>query len=159
MGVVKTASESNLEETVLPSEEANYSLQGHAGKGAQNFILSFTIKVTRAPARAAPGRNLSEDKCAFSPVSSNTDQGRRGLLSFARSLIRSFIRSLLRSRASGTGIRTARYTALKAMWRAAHTRARLLTGVWRYRYTARGTLVLAVCRHRSTIGKIRSSAP
>jgi len=33
MGVVKTASESILEETVVPSEEANYSLQGHAGKG------------------------------------------------------------------------------------------------------------------------------
>jgi len=32
MGVVKTASESILEETVVPSEEANYSLQGHAGK-------------------------------------------------------------------------------------------------------------------------------
>ncbi|KAL2725377.1 synaptotagmin-10-like isoform X1, partial [Vespula squamosa] len=29
MGIVKTASESILEETVLPSEEANYSLQGH----------------------------------------------------------------------------------------------------------------------------------
>lgn len=32
MGVVKTASESILEEAVVPSEEANYSVQGHAGK-------------------------------------------------------------------------------------------------------------------------------
>ncbi|KYM83835.1 hypothetical protein ALC53_05695 [Atta colombica] len=31
MGVVKTASESILEETVMPSEEANYSQQGYAG--------------------------------------------------------------------------------------------------------------------------------
>ncbi|EGI65489.1 hypothetical protein G5I_06001 [Acromyrmex echinatior] len=30
MGVVKTASESILEETVMPSEEANYSQQGYA---------------------------------------------------------------------------------------------------------------------------------
>ncbi|KAK1121781.1 hypothetical protein K0M31_010092 [Melipona bicolor] len=32
MGVVKTASESVLEEVVVPSEEANYSVQGHAGR-------------------------------------------------------------------------------------------------------------------------------
>lgn len=32
MGVVKTASESILEETVVPSEEANYSLQSHTGE-------------------------------------------------------------------------------------------------------------------------------
>ena len=39
MGVVKTASESILEETVMPSEEANYSQQGYAGKGADFFFL------------------------------------------------------------------------------------------------------------------------
>lgn len=32
MGVVKTASESVLEDNVVPSEEANYSVQGYAGK-------------------------------------------------------------------------------------------------------------------------------
>ncbi|EZA55244.1 hypothetical protein X777_05179 [Ooceraea biroi] len=36
MGVVKTASESILEETVVPSEEANYSLQGHAALREQS---------------------------------------------------------------------------------------------------------------------------
>ncbi|KAG7203648.1 hypothetical protein KM043_013683 [Ampulex compressa] len=39
MGVVKTASESILEETVVPSEEANYSLQGHAGKATRSLFL------------------------------------------------------------------------------------------------------------------------
>ena len=39
MGVVKTASESILEETVMPSEEANYSQQGYAGKGVNFFFL------------------------------------------------------------------------------------------------------------------------
>ena len=32
MGVVKTVPDTTFEETVLPSEEANYSLQGHVGK-------------------------------------------------------------------------------------------------------------------------------
>ena len=39
MGVVKTASESVLEDNVVPSEEANYSVQGYAGKFF--YLLSF----------------------------------------------------------------------------------------------------------------------
>lgn len=41
MGVVKTASESVLEETIVPSEEANYSVQGHAGKFLYFISLLF----------------------------------------------------------------------------------------------------------------------
>lgn len=41
MGVVKTASESILAETVVPSEEANYSVQGHAGEFEYSSILSL----------------------------------------------------------------------------------------------------------------------
>lgn len=40
MGVVKTASESVLEDNVVPSEEANYSVQGYAGKF---FYVSFLL--------------------------------------------------------------------------------------------------------------------
>lgn len=40
MGVVKTASESVLEDNVVPSEEANYSVQGYAGKF---FYVSFPL--------------------------------------------------------------------------------------------------------------------
>ncbi|KYQ60055.1 hypothetical protein ALC60_00878 [Trachymyrmex zeteki] len=39
MGVVKTASESILEETVMPSEEANYSQQGYAGHPVIRSLL------------------------------------------------------------------------------------------------------------------------
>lgn len=42
MGVVRTASESILEETVLPSEEANYSVQGHAGKFFSSLVSTCT---------------------------------------------------------------------------------------------------------------------
>lgn len=45
MGVVKTASESILEESVLPSEEANYSVQGHAGKCFSFSLSSLTAIV------------------------------------------------------------------------------------------------------------------
>ena len=41
MGVVKTASESVLEEVVVPSEEANYSVQGHAGKFLRTLFYLF----------------------------------------------------------------------------------------------------------------------
>lgn len=44
MGVVKTASESILEETVVPSEEANYSQQGYAGKRVDFLFPNFTGK-------------------------------------------------------------------------------------------------------------------
>lgn len=44
MGVVKTASESILEETVVPSEEANYSQQGYAGKRVDFLFPNFTSK-------------------------------------------------------------------------------------------------------------------
>lgn len=97
MGVVKTASESILEETVVPSEEASYSLQGHAGKRAQNFILSFMMKVgTRGPHLLG---NVAKDECAFSAVSGSFEQGCCASLSFARSSARSFLRP--RSRNSG----------------------------------------------------------
>ncbi|KAM0724800.1 Synaptotagmin-9 [Formica fusca] len=45
MGIAKTApaSESILEETVLPSEEANYSLQGHAEEWSENFPYQLLI--------------------------------------------------------------------------------------------------------------------
>ncbi|XP_018362094.1 PREDICTED: synaptotagmin-10-like isoform X2 [Trachymyrmex cornetzi] len=42
MGVVKTASESILEETVMPSEEANYSQQGYA-EWSENFPYQLLI--------------------------------------------------------------------------------------------------------------------
>jgi len=56
MGVIKTASESILEETVVPSEEANYSLQGHTGKKADNFIYFFMHRKKSG--------NVAKDKCA-----------------------------------------------------------------------------------------------
>ncbi|XP_012054294.1 PREDICTED: synaptotagmin-6-like [Atta cephalotes] len=43
MGVVKTASESILEETVMPSEEANYSQQGYAEEWSENFPYQLLI--------------------------------------------------------------------------------------------------------------------
>ncbi|XP_008545774.1 synaptotagmin-10 isoform X1 [Microplitis demolitor] len=43
MGVVKTASENILEETVLPSEEANFSLQGHTDDWNDNFSYQVLI--------------------------------------------------------------------------------------------------------------------
>ncbi|XP_076665202.1 synaptotagmin-6 [Andrena cerasifolii] len=43
MGVVRTASESILEETVLPSEEANYSVQGHAEEWTETFPYQLMI--------------------------------------------------------------------------------------------------------------------
>ncbi|XP_063992442.1 synaptotagmin-10-like isoform X1 [Diachasmimorpha longicaudata] len=43
MGVVKSASESNFEETVLPSEEANFSLQGHADEWSESFPYQLLI--------------------------------------------------------------------------------------------------------------------
>ncbi|XP_011299750.1 synaptotagmin-10 [Fopius arisanus] len=43
MGVVKTASESFFEETALPSEEANYSLQGHADEWSESFPYQLLI--------------------------------------------------------------------------------------------------------------------
>ncbi|XP_046748568.1 synaptotagmin-10-like [Diprion similis] len=45
MGVVKTASESILEETVIPSEEANHSLQGHAEEWTGSFPYQLLIGV------------------------------------------------------------------------------------------------------------------
>ncbi|KYN20602.1 hypothetical protein ALC57_07092 [Trachymyrmex cornetzi] len=51
MGVVKTASESILEETVMPSEEANYSQQGYAAN-APHDIWCRDIKVTLSFARS-----------------------------------------------------------------------------------------------------------
>ncbi|KYM99930.1 hypothetical protein ALC62_09552 [Cyphomyrmex costatus] len=59
MGVVKTASENILEETVMPSEEANYSQQSYTGVAikvillfARSFVWSQTgfsagIRITR----------------------------------------------------------------------------------------------------------------
>jgi len=41
---VKTASESILEETVVPSEEANYSQQGYAGKEMDSFFVVLRAK-------------------------------------------------------------------------------------------------------------------
>ena len=41
MGVVKTASESVLEDVVVPSEEANYSVQGHAGKFPRTSVFIY----------------------------------------------------------------------------------------------------------------------
>ncbi|XP_043510370.1 synaptotagmin-10-like [Frieseomelitta varia] len=43
MGVVKTASESVLEEVVLPSEEANYSVQGHAEEWTETFPYQLLV--------------------------------------------------------------------------------------------------------------------
>ncbi|XP_015173256.1 PREDICTED: synaptotagmin-10-like isoform X2 [Polistes dominula] len=43
MGIVKTASESILEETVVPSEEANYSLQGHPEEWSENFPYQLLL--------------------------------------------------------------------------------------------------------------------
>ncbi|XP_032682236.1 synaptotagmin-10-like isoform X3 [Odontomachus brunneus] len=43
MGVVKTASESILEETVVPSEEASYSLQGHAEEWSETLPYQLLI--------------------------------------------------------------------------------------------------------------------
>ncbi|XP_003703312.1 synaptotagmin-10 [Megachile rotundata] len=43
MGVVKTASESILEETVVPSEEANYSVQGHAEEWTETFPYQLLV--------------------------------------------------------------------------------------------------------------------
>ncbi|XP_043268547.1 synaptotagmin-10-like [Venturia canescens] len=43
MGVVKTVSDSIIEETVLPSEEANHSLQGYAEEWSESFPYQFLI--------------------------------------------------------------------------------------------------------------------
>ncbi|XP_003396022.1 synaptotagmin-10-like [Bombus affinis] len=43
MGVVKTASESVLEETIVPSEEANYSVQGHAEEWTETFPYQLLV--------------------------------------------------------------------------------------------------------------------
>lgn len=40
MGVIKTGSDNILEETVVPSEEANHSLQGHTG---ECLFISFSF--------------------------------------------------------------------------------------------------------------------
>ncbi|KOX76791.1 hypothetical protein WN51_11118 [Melipona quadrifasciata] len=47
MGVVKTASESVFEEVVVPSEEANYSVQGHAGKFLRTLFYLFIYFLSR----------------------------------------------------------------------------------------------------------------
>ncbi|CAL7945210.1 unnamed protein product [Xylocopa violacea] len=43
MGVVKTASENILEETVVPSEEANYSVQSHAEEWTETFPYQLLV--------------------------------------------------------------------------------------------------------------------
>ncbi|XP_053976419.1 synaptotagmin-10-like [Hylaeus volcanicus] len=43
MGVMKTASESILEETVVPSEEANYSVPGHAEEWTETFPYQVLV--------------------------------------------------------------------------------------------------------------------
>ncbi|KAK9300196.1 hypothetical protein QLX08_007042 [Tetragonisca angustula] len=43
MGVVKTASESVLEDVVVPSEEANYSVQGHAEEWTETFPYQLLV--------------------------------------------------------------------------------------------------------------------
>ncbi|XP_076628926.1 synaptotagmin-10 [Colletes latitarsis] len=43
MGVMKTASESILEETVVPSEEANYSVVGHAEEWTETFPYQVLV--------------------------------------------------------------------------------------------------------------------
>ncbi|TGZ32370.1 hypothetical protein DBV15_07430 [Temnothorax longispinosus] len=115
MGVVKTASESILEEIVVPSEEANYSQQGYAGKErgiARPYSdgIGWSANVSSAP---------SSIKCR--------DQGRPIAI----------VRLLLRVRNSSCS----RRRSFKGDVTKPPTRERLLTGVWRYRYTARGVLV------------------
>ncbi|EFN64841.1 hypothetical protein EAG_03611 [Camponotus floridanus] len=96
MGIVKTASESILEETVVPSEEANYSLQGHADartikvagrlfarslslKGTQEFLLARDATGLKAMWRATHSRatanrcleiQIYSPRCFHAPVPS-----------------------------------------------------------------------------------------
>jgi len=93
MGIVKTASESILEETVVPSEEANYSLQGYAGKCELIYIL-LRAKRTSDAIRG---------------------QNHQGCWPFVRSFAQ------LKREAGIPTARDA--TGLKAMWRATHSRA------------------------------------
>jgi len=102
MGVVKTASESILEETVVPSEEANYSLQGHAGKsekGRENVEECVRMRVQLISAvtlcwQLTGGRKIVKEIIA---AASQWDQVQRSrsLFEFARSLARSLVRDRL----------------------------------------------------------------
>lgn len=94
MGVVKTASESILEETVVPSEEANYSQQGYAGKRVDFLFPNFTSKKRgererdREGSRGVAGRNPMERKARAPRGIRCRDQGRSVARSLARSLLR-----------------------------------------------------------------------
>lgn len=94
MGVVKTASESILEEAVVPSEEANYSVQGHAGK------LIFIFRTVRL----------------FGGVSVRYIVESMKRERYDETESRNRVREIDRR---GTSLN--RGESLKAMWRAAHT--------------------------------------
>lgn len=91
MGVVKTASESILEETVMPSEEANYSQQGYAGKGADSFLVVLRVKKKESGRErereiAVAERNPTERKASASRSIRCRDQGRLFVRSHLRSV-------------------------------------------------------------------------
>ncbi|KYN41945.1 hypothetical protein ALC56_03644 [Trachymyrmex septentrionalis] len=69
MGVVKTASESILEETVMPSEEANYSQQGYAGvyqvSRSRSPCLSFARSFVRFQTGSGTGIRITRNAVAL----------------------------------------------------------------------------------------------
>lgn len=93
MGIAKTASESILEETVVPSEEANYSLQGSTGKCELIYVLLRAKKTSDGI------------RC----------QGHQGHWPFVRSFAQLESDTRIRTACDAAG--------LKAMWRATHSRA------------------------------------
>lgn len=138
---MKTASESILEETVVPSEEANYSQQGYAGKGVDSiFRIILRAREERQRKRereservrgigeAVGGRNPMERKTSAPRSIRCRDQGRPAI----RLLLHS-VSDRLRRRNS--------YCSRRRSFKGDVASRPLLTGVWRYRYTARGAPV------------------
>ncbi|KAH0948479.1 hypothetical protein HN011_001783 [Eciton burchellii] len=113
MGVVKTASESILEETVVPSEEANYSLQGHAGKSEK-------------------GRENVEE-CVRMRVQLISAVTLRWQLTGGRKIVKEIIAAA----SQWDQVQRSSFKGDVTSW--PPVRERLLTGVWRYRYTGRDT--------------------
>ncbi|KAF7407439.1 synaptotagmin-10-like [Vespula maculifrons] len=65
MGIVKTVSESILEETVVPSEEANHSLQGHTVRSEHWKIDKRTSKSFRKDYTELERKQLEDYKQAL----------------------------------------------------------------------------------------------
>lgn len=154
MGVIKPVTEGILStgvvQSVIPEDESSYSvLQGHTEKGTPNFLLSFVRSRSSARARALDG--ISRKTNASSPASGNTRSRSPRGSPLARSHTRTFVRSFAQRRR----IRTARGFKGDVASRP-HERARLLTGVWRYRYTAGGERAGKIRRQSRKGGRIRT---